>query len=101
MSKYGYMVKFNGIYYNPGEEVPDNIQPVKEAVETQRKEEQKKPEPTPVKPDITKSFVQNPIAQLKPTQQLKTPILTPTEKPTPPPMAKATPTAKPQPKPGK
>lgn len=45
MSKYGYMVKFNGKYYNPGEEVPDNIQPVKEAVEPQRKDEQKKPEP--------------------------------------------------------
>lgn len=45
MSKYGYMVKFNGKYYNPGEEVPDNIQHVKEAVEPQRKDEQKKPEP--------------------------------------------------------
>lgn len=48
MSKYGYMVKFNGKYYNPGEEVPDNIHPVKEVVEPQGKEGQKKPDPVPM-----------------------------------------------------
>lgn len=26
MSKYGHMVKYNGKYYNAGEEVPDNVQ---------------------------------------------------------------------------
>lgn len=41
MSKYSYMVKFNGQYYAAGEEVPDDIEPP-------QNEEQKKPEP--VKP---------------------------------------------------
>lgn len=99
MSKYEHMVKFNGKYYKAGEEVPDNIQPVKEADEPQQKEEQKKPETTPVKPDITKSFIHNPIVQPRPIQQSKTP--TPTAKPAPTMTAKVTPTEKPQPKQGK
>ena len=48
MSKYGYMVKFNGKYYAAGEEVPDDIQSPKAKVEPPKKEEQKKSEP--VKP---------------------------------------------------
>lgn len=48
MSKYGYMVKFNGQYYAAGEEVPDDIESPKTAVEPPQNEEQKKPEP--VKP---------------------------------------------------
>lgn len=40
MSKYGYMVKFNGKYYAAGEEVPDDIQSPKAKVEPPKKEEQ-------------------------------------------------------------
>lgn len=77
MSKYEYMVKFNGKYYKAGEEVPDNIQPVKEAVETQQKEEQKRPGTTPVKPDVMKSILnKNPLMQTgfaqKPIKEIAT-----------------------------
>lgn len=47
MSKYGYMVKFNGKYYNAGEEVPDDIQPPKAGVEPPKKEEKKPAETLP------------------------------------------------------
>lgn len=32
MSKYGHMVKYNGKYYNAGEEVPDNVQAPKSPI---------------------------------------------------------------------
>lgn len=32
MSKYGHMVKYNGKYYNAGEEVPDNVQVLKSPI---------------------------------------------------------------------
>lgn len=39
MSRYGYMVKFNGKYYKAGEEVPDDIQSQKAEVEPPKKDE--------------------------------------------------------------
>ncbi len=62
MSKYGYMVKFNGKYYAAGEEVPDDIQASKAEAE---KKEQKNLEPVEVKPEEKKASVasNNPAKQ--------------------------------------
>jgi len=62
MSRYGYMVKFDGKYYMPGEEVPDDIQGSKAEAE---KKEQKNPEPVVIKPEEKKVSASNNPAKHK------------------------------------